>query len=175
MLTGDTARKAAELMNSEMSGSFTALFGPRWNVVECHSCHGVDGMGSVEKGVMQDCAPCHDDPTAANPPRVRRIDPQRGGQRCRPLLSCLALTARLLPCTTANGASPELGSRHLVDSPLGKAYHDLPHSTSTVKLEKELDIHAREHEKVHHPPLQRHARRFPGREVRQGGATWSAG
>lgn len=62
VLTGETASKAAELMNSEMSGSFAALFGPRWNVVECHSCHGVDGMGSIEKGVMQDCAPCHDDP-----------------------------------------------------------------------------------------------------------------
>ena len=64
-LTGETARKAAELMNAEMNGSFTATFGPRWNVVECHSCHGKEGMGSVEAGVMQDCAPCHDDPHKA--------------------------------------------------------------------------------------------------------------
>lgn len=61
-LTGETARKAAELMNAQTNGTFAALFGPRWNVVECHSCHGKEGMGSIEPGVMQDCEPCHEDP-----------------------------------------------------------------------------------------------------------------
>jgi hypothetical protein len=61
-LTGETAKRAAELLNAQASKAFGPQFGPRWNVVECHSCHGHDGNASIESGVLQDCAPCHGDP-----------------------------------------------------------------------------------------------------------------
>jgi hypothetical protein len=63
-LTGEVARKAAELMNAERNSAFAPLFGPRWNVVECHSCHGVGegAMGDVLPNTLSDCAPCHGDP-----------------------------------------------------------------------------------------------------------------
>jgi hypothetical protein len=64
VLTGEVARKTAELMNAEKNSAFGALFGPRWNVVECHSCHGVGqgAMGDILPNTMSDCTPCHGDP-----------------------------------------------------------------------------------------------------------------
>ncbi len=59
-LTGDVARKAAELLNAQANQAFQPAFGPRWSVVECHSCHGKSGMSSIEAGVLQDCTPCHE-------------------------------------------------------------------------------------------------------------------
>lgn len=60
MLTGACARKTAELLNAQADGAFASLFGPRQSVVDCHSCHGANGMGQVEKGVLQDCTSCHE-------------------------------------------------------------------------------------------------------------------
>lgn len=59
-LTGACARKAVELLNAQADKAFEPLFGPRWSVVECHSCHGKNGMSSIEGGVLQDCTPCHE-------------------------------------------------------------------------------------------------------------------
>lgn len=61
-LTGEVAKKAAELLNLQADGQFQPLFGPRWSAVQCHSCHGKDGMNDVRAGVIQDCVPCHGDP-----------------------------------------------------------------------------------------------------------------
>lgn len=61
-LTGAVARKAAELLNAKADGWTVEGFGPRAAVVDCHSCHGVNGMGQVEKGVLQDCTICHETP-----------------------------------------------------------------------------------------------------------------
>jgi hypothetical protein len=60
VVTGETARKAAELLNAHTNKAFAPLFGPRWEVVECHSCHGKEGNASIEPGVLQDCTPCHE-------------------------------------------------------------------------------------------------------------------
>lgn len=60
-VTGETAKKAALLLNSwaDNNGEVAVTFGPRESVVACHSCHGASGMGQVRAGVIQDCVPCH--------------------------------------------------------------------------------------------------------------------
>jgi hypothetical protein len=61
-VTGVVARKVAELLNAQDEQAFATLFGPRWSVVTCLSCHGTAGMSDVRNGVLMDCAPCHGDP-----------------------------------------------------------------------------------------------------------------
>ncbi|MGE3277287.1 MAG: C-GCAxxG-C-C family protein [Vicinamibacterales bacterium] len=57
-LTGDTAARAAELLNAFKAGQFRATFVPARAVTDCQGCHG-SAIANVQSGVKMDCQGCH--------------------------------------------------------------------------------------------------------------------
>ena len=57
-LTGDVARKAVELLNRQIEGSFKSVYPIPASVKECRDCHDKDSPLENTRAKM-DCGPCH--------------------------------------------------------------------------------------------------------------------
>jgi hypothetical protein len=57
-LTGDTAARAAEMLNAFFKGQFKPSFVVPASVVACQGCHGT-AIGNVQSGVKMECQQCH--------------------------------------------------------------------------------------------------------------------
>ena len=58
-VSGEVAKKAVLLLNSQADNQFQAQMKVRPAVVGCLTCHGKNGMENVRAGVAQDCTSCH--------------------------------------------------------------------------------------------------------------------
>lgn len=57
-LTADVTKKAVEIMNARIQGTFVPVYGTQESVEFCSQCHGKGGESDISLG-KQNCAPCH--------------------------------------------------------------------------------------------------------------------